>query len=82
MVFEERGYLPTRLNSCGILVGNLLNSLTIGVLPAAPFQAQRRAILATLSFYTPCMRLPFSAVGDFLPQMLAASGQLTDFVSE
>ena len=46
---EEHGYLQTRLSGRGLQAGNQLNSLAMGVLSAAPFQAQRRAILTTLS---------------------------------
>lgn len=46
---EEHGYLQTRLNGRGLQAGNRLNRLAMGVLAAAPFQAQRRAILSTLS---------------------------------
>ena len=46
---EEYGYLQTRMNGRGLQAGNRLNNLAMGILSAAPFQAQRRAILATLS---------------------------------
>ncbi len=46
---ERHGYLQTRLNGRGLQAGNRLNRLALGVLAAAPFQAQRRAILTTLS---------------------------------
>jgi DNA-binding IclR family transcriptional regulator len=46
---EEHGYLQTRLNGRGLQAGHRLNRLALGVLSAAPFQAQRRAILSTLS---------------------------------
>ncbi len=46
---EEHGYLQTRLSGRGLQAGIQLNRLALGVLSAAPFQAQRRTILATLS---------------------------------
>jgi len=46
---EEHGFLQTRLNGRGLQAGNRLNRLALGVLSAAPLQAQRRAILSTLS---------------------------------
>lgn len=46
---EEHGYLQTRLSGRGLQAGNRLHTLALGVLSAAPFQAQRRAILTTLS---------------------------------
>jgi DNA-binding IclR family transcriptional regulator len=46
---EEHGYLQTRLNGRGLQAGHRLNRLALGVLAAAPLQAQRRAILTTLS---------------------------------
>ncbi|MFK7852575.1 MAG: IclR family transcriptional regulator [Granulosicoccus sp.] len=46
---EEYGYLQTRLNGRGLQAGHKLNNLAIGVLASAPLQAQRRAILSTLS---------------------------------
>lgn len=46
---EEHGYLQTRLSGRGLQAGHRLNRLAQGVLSAAPFQAQRRAILVTLS---------------------------------
>lgn len=49
---------------------------------AVPIKDRRGRLYATLSFHAPCMRLPFSAVSDFLPQLLAASEQLTDLLSE
>lgn len=48
-VLEEHGYLQTRLSGRGLQAGKRLNQLALGVLSAAPFQAQRRAILSTLS---------------------------------
>lgn len=46
---EDHGYLQTRLSGRGLQAGNRLHALALGVLSAAPFQAQRRAILTTLS---------------------------------
>ncbi|MFK8081460.1 MAG: IclR family transcriptional regulator [Granulosicoccus sp.] len=46
---EEHGYLQTRLNGRGLQAGNRLQTLALGVLSSAPFQAQRRAILSALS---------------------------------
>ena len=39
---EEHGYLQTRLSGRGLQAGIQLNRLALGVLSAAPFQAQRR----------------------------------------
>lgn len=46
---EEYGYLQTRLSGRGLQAGSRLNRLALGVLAGAPLQAQRRAILSTLS---------------------------------
>lgn len=46
---EDHGYLQTRLSGRGLQAGHRLNQLALGVLSAAPFQAQRRAVLKTLS---------------------------------
>lgn len=46
---EDHGYLQPRLNGRGMQAGVRLQKLALGVLSAAPFQAQRRAILKTLS---------------------------------
>ncbi|MFK7861472.1 MAG: IclR family transcriptional regulator [Granulosicoccus sp.] len=46
---EEQGYLQTRLSGRGLQAGNRLQALALGVLSAAPLQAQRRAILTSLS---------------------------------
>lgn len=46
---QNHGYLQTRLNGRGLQAGNHLYQLALSVLAAAPFQAQRRAILCTLS---------------------------------
>lgn len=48
-VLEEHGYLQTQLSGRGLQVGRRLHSLALGVLSAAPIQAQRRAILESLS---------------------------------
>lgn len=46
---EDYGYLQTRLSGRGLQSGYKLNKLAMGVLASAPLQAQRRAILTTLS---------------------------------
>lgn len=46
---EEQGYLQTRMNKRGLQPGHRLHRVALGVLASAPMQAQRRAILATLS---------------------------------
>jgi len=46
---EDYGYLQTRLSGRGLQAGYKLNQLAMGVLASAPLQAQRRAILSTLS---------------------------------
>jgi len=46
---EDYGYLQTRLSGRGLQAGYKLNQLAMGVLASAPLQAQRRAILFTLS---------------------------------
>lgn len=46
---EEQGYLQTRMNQRGLQPGHRLQRVALGVLASAPMQAQRRAILATLS---------------------------------
>lgn len=46
---EDYGYLQTRLNGRGLQAGYKLNQLAMGVLASEPLQAQRRAILSTLS---------------------------------
>jgi len=46
---EEQGYLQTRMNQRGLQPGHRLNKVAMGVLASAPMQAQRRAILGTLS---------------------------------
>lgn len=46
---QEHGYLQTRLNGRGLQAGDRLHRLALSVLAAAPYQAQRRAILSTLS---------------------------------
>lgn len=43
---------------------------------AVPVTNYQGRLYATLSFHAPCMRVPFSAVSDFLPNLLAASEQL------
>lgn len=49
---------------------------------AVPIKDIKGRLYATLSFHAPCMRLPFSAVSDFLPQLLAASEQLSELLIE
>ncbi|MFK7994969.1 MAG: IclR family transcriptional regulator [Granulosicoccus sp.] len=46
---EEQGYLQTRMSGRGLQAGRCLQTLALGVLSAAPFQAQRRTILKSLS---------------------------------
>ena len=46
---EEQGYLQTRMNQRGLQPGYRLHRVALGVLASAPLQAQRRAILSTLS---------------------------------
>lgn len=46
---EEQGYLQTRMNQRGLQPGHRLHRVALGVLASAPMQAQRRAILSTLS---------------------------------
>jgi len=46
---EDHGYLQTRLNGRGLQAGIRLQGLALGVLSAAPLQAQRRAVLTALS---------------------------------
>jgi len=46
---EQQGYLQTRMNQRGLQPGHRLHRVAMGVLAGAPMQAQRRAILATLS---------------------------------
>lgn len=49
---------------------------------AVPVCDQQGRLYATLSFHAPCMRLPFSAVSDYLPQLRAASEQLSALLDE
>lgn len=49
---------------------------------AVPIKDHQGRLYATLSFHAPCMRLPFSAMSDFLPQLLAASEQLSELLDE
>lgn len=46
---EQQGYLQTRMNQRGLQPGHRLHRVAMGVLASAPMQAQRRAILSTLS---------------------------------
>ncbi|WP_169727388.1 IclR family transcriptional regulator [Granulosicoccus antarcticus] len=49
---------------------------------AMPIKNHQGRLYATLSFHAPCMRLPISAVSDFLPQLRAASEQLSALLDE
>jgi len=46
---EEQGYLQTRMNQRGLQPGPRLHRVALGVFSSAPYQAQRRTILSTLS---------------------------------
>lgn len=46
---EEQGFLQTRISGRGLQAGTRLHALSLGILASAPIQAQRRAILKTLS---------------------------------
>ena len=46
---EEQGFLQTRISGRGLQAGTRLHSMALGILASAPIQAQRRAILKTLS---------------------------------
>lgn len=46
---EEQGYLQTRMNKRGLQPGHRLHRVALGVLASSPMQAQRQAILGTLS---------------------------------
>ncbi len=46
---EEEGYLQPRLNQRGLQPGYRLHNMALGVLASGPLQAQRRAILSSLS---------------------------------
>ena len=46
---EQQGYLQTRMNQRGLQPGHRLRQVAMGVLASAPMQAQRRAILSSLS---------------------------------
>jgi len=46
---EQQGYLQTRMNQRGLQPGHRLHRVAMGVLASAPMQAERRAILSTLS---------------------------------
>lgn len=48
-VLEEQGFLQTRMNKRGLQPGHRLHRVALGVLASAPMQAQRQAILGTLS---------------------------------
>jgi len=44
---------------------------------AVPITGEDNRLYATLSFHAPCMRVPFTAVTDFLPQIRKASNKLS-----
>lgn len=46
---EEHGFLQTRISGRGLQAGTRLHAMSLGILASAPIQAQRRAILKTLS---------------------------------
>jgi len=49
---------------------------------AVPILDHQRRLYATLSFHAPCMRVAFEKLTDYLPQVRAASAQLTKLVNE
>jgi len=49
---------------------------------AVPIQDRKGRLYATLSYHAPCMRLPFAALSDFLPQLFAASEQLSALLED
>lgn len=49
---------------------------------AVPITDEDNRLYATLSFHAPCMRIPFAAVTDFLPQIRNASGKLSTLLSD
>lgn len=49
---------------------------------AVPVKNAAGRLYATLSFHAPCMRVPFSAVSDFLPQLKVASQQLSRLLED
>jgi len=49
---------------------------------AVPITDEDNRLYATLSFHAPCMRVPFAAVTDFLPQIRTASSKLSTLLHE
>lgn len=47
---------------------------------AVPITDEADRLYATLSFHAPCMRVPFAAVTDFLPQIRTASTKLSSLL--
>jgi len=48
---------------------------------AVPITDESNRLYATLSFHAPCMRVPFAAVTDFLPQIRDASTKLSSLLN-
>ncbi len=49
---------------------------------AVPITDADNRLYATLSFHAPCMRIPFAAVTDFLPQIRKSSGALSALLAD
>lgn len=49
---------------------------------AVPLTDKDKRLYATLSFHAPCMRIPFAAVTDFLPQVRFASAKLSTLLND
>jgi len=49
---------------------------------AVPIKDEDNRMYATLSFHAPCMRVPFAAVTDFLPQIRQASDKLSALLTD
>lgn len=49
---------------------------------AVPIADETNRLYATLSFHAPCMRVPFAAVTDFLPQIRKASAKLSSLLTD
>jgi len=49
---------------------------------AVPITNEDNRLYATLSFHAPCMRIPFAAVTDFLPQVRHASNRLSSLLND
>lgn len=49
---------------------------------AVPITDENNRLYATLSFHAPCMRIPFAAVTDFLPQIRKASAKLSSLLAD